>query len=106
MLILRPFDRPSDSVAEPKHLLRRPNCYRVLRQPWNLSGSHLCPGRYNKVVVFDFTIGGGDSSFRWVDTLDLRVHELDRLLARVDQLSILKTRATFTLAQQAGALDG
>lgn len=29
--------------------------------------------------------------------------ELDRLLARVDQLTILKTRATYTLRQQAGA---
>lgn len=29
--------------------------------------------------------------------------ELDRLLARVDQLTILKTRARYTLRQQAGA---
>jgi hypothetical protein len=29
--------------------------------------------------------------------------ELERLLARVDQLSILKTRARFTLGQKAGA---
>jgi hypothetical protein len=29
--------------------------------------------------------------------------ELDRLLARVDQLTILKTRARYTLKQQAGA---
>lgn len=28
--------------------------------------------------------------------------ELDRLLARVDQLTILKTRARYTLRQQAG----
>ena len=28
--------------------------------------------------------------------------ELDRLLARVDQLTILKTRARYTLPQQAG----
>ena len=32
--------------------------------------------------------------------------ELDRLLARVDQLTILKTRAQFTLAQNAGATEG
>jgi hypothetical protein len=32
--------------------------------------------------------------------------ELDRLLARVDQLTILKTRAKYTLRQQAGAIDG
>ena len=32
--------------------------------------------------------------------------ELDRLLARVDQLTILKTRAKFTLHQRAGATDG
>ena len=29
--------------------------------------------------------------------------ELDRLLAKVDQLTILKTRARFTLREQAGA---
>ena len=29
--------------------------------------------------------------------------ELDRLLTRVDQLTILKTRARYTLRQQAGA---
>jgi hypothetical protein len=32
--------------------------------------------------------------------------ELDRLLARVDQLTILKTRARYTLRQQAGATKG
>ena len=32
--------------------------------------------------------------------------ELDRLLARVDQLTILKTRARFTLNQAAGATEG
>jgi len=32
--------------------------------------------------------------------------ELDRLLARVDQLTILKTRARYTLQQQAGAAKG
>ena len=32
--------------------------------------------------------------------------ELDRLLARVDQLTILKTRARYTLNQQAGATKG
>jgi hypothetical protein len=32
--------------------------------------------------------------------------ELDRLLARVDQLTILKTRARFTLNQRAGATEG
>jgi hypothetical protein len=32
--------------------------------------------------------------------------ELDRLLARVDQLTILKTRARYTLSQQAGATFG
>ena len=32
--------------------------------------------------------------------------ELDRLLARVDQLTILKTRAKYTLRQQAGATEG
>ena len=32
--------------------------------------------------------------------------ELDRLLARVDQLTILKTRAKYTLRQQAGAIEG
>ena len=32
--------------------------------------------------------------------------ELDRLLARVDQLTILKTRARYTLRQQAGAAKG
>jgi hypothetical protein len=32
--------------------------------------------------------------------------ELDRLLARVDQLTILKTRARYTLRQQAGATFG
>lgn len=31
--------------------------------------------------------------------------ELDRLLARVDQLTILKTRARYTLRQQAGATE-
>ena len=30
--------------------------------------------------------------------------ELDRLLTRVDQLTILKTRARYTLRQQAGAV--
>lgn len=30
--------------------------------------------------------------------------ELDRLLTRVDQLTILKTRARYTLRQQAGAI--
>lgn len=29
--------------------------------------------------------------------------ELDRLLARIDQLTVLKTRARYTLRQQAGA---
>ena len=32
--------------------------------------------------------------------------ELDRLVARVDQLTILKTRAKFTLHQRAGATEG
>lgn len=32
--------------------------------------------------------------------------ELDRLLARIDQLTILKTRARFTLHQQAEATEG
>ena len=32
--------------------------------------------------------------------------ELDRLLAKVDQLTILKTRAKFTLHQRAGATEG
>jgi hypothetical protein len=32
--------------------------------------------------------------------------ELDRLLARVDQLTLLKARAKYTLAQQAGAARG
>jgi len=32
--------------------------------------------------------------------------ELDRLVARVDQLTILKTRARFTLGQKAGAAKG
>ena len=32
--------------------------------------------------------------------------ELDRLLARVDQLTILKTRARYTLRQRAGATKG
>ncbi len=32
--------------------------------------------------------------------------ELDCLLARVDQLTILKTRANYTLRQQAGATEG
>jgi hypothetical protein len=31
--------------------------------------------------------------------------ELDRLLARVDQLTILKTRARYTLHQKAGAAE-
>ena len=31
--------------------------------------------------------------------------ELDRLLARVDQLTIVKTRAKFTLHQRAGATE-
>jgi hypothetical protein len=31
--------------------------------------------------------------------------ELDRLLTRVDQLTILKTRARYTLRQQAGAIQ-
>lgn len=31
--------------------------------------------------------------------------ELDHLLARVDQLTILKTRAKYTLRQQAGAIE-
>jgi hypothetical protein len=33
----------------------------------------------------------------------LEQQELDRLLAKVDQLTILKTRARYTLHQQAGA---
>ena len=32
--------------------------------------------------------------------------ELDLLLTRVDQLTILKTRAKYTLHQQAGATEG
>lgn len=32
--------------------------------------------------------------------------ELDGLLARIDQLTILKTRARYTLGQRAGAADG
>jgi hypothetical protein len=31
--------------------------------------------------------------------------ELERLVARVDQLTILKTRARYTLRQQAGATE-
>jgi hypothetical protein len=35
-----------------------------------------------------------------------QLQELDRLVTRVDQLSILKTRARYTLGQKAGATRG
>ena len=38
--------------------------------------------------------------------VDSEQRELDRLLSRVDQLTILKTRAKWTLQQRTGAIDG